>query len=36
MRNLIICCDGTLSTPDQKKDGVPIPTHVVMLYNCLA
>jgi hypothetical protein len=36
MRNLIVCCDGTWNTPDQTKDGVPIPTNVVLLYNCLA
>jgi hypothetical protein len=37
MRNLIVCCDGTWNTPDQKKGGLPIPTNVVKLFNaCVA
>jgi hypothetical protein len=36
MRNLIVCCDGTWNTPDQRHDGVPIPTNVVRLYHALA
>lgn len=36
MRNLIVCADGTWNTPDQEDDGVPIPTNVVRIYNCLA
>lgn len=36
MKNLIICCDGTWNTPDQADNGVPIPTNVVRLFNCLA
>ncbi len=33
MRNLIVCCDGTWNTPDQKHDGVPVPTNVVRLFS---
>jgi hypothetical protein len=33
MRNLIVCCDGTWSTPDHKDGGLPAPTNVVKLYN---
>lgn len=37
MRNLVVCCDGTWNTPDQKKNGLPIPTNVVKLFNsCVA
>lgn len=36
MRNLIVCADGTWNTPDQEDDGVPVPTNVVKIYNCLA
>ena len=36
MRNLIVCCDGTWNTPDQKHDGVPTPTNVVRLFNSVA
>lgn len=36
MRNLVICCDGTWNTPEQMDQGVPVPTNVVRLYNCLA
>ncbi len=35
MRNLVVCCDGTTNTPDQRHDGVPVPTNVVRLYNSL-
>ncbi|MBE9479759.1 MAG: DUF2235 domain-containing protein, partial [Chloroflexi bacterium] len=35
MRNLIVCCDGTWNTPDQKHNGVPVPTNVVRLYNAV-
>ncbi|MGE4280104.1 MAG: DUF2235 domain-containing protein [Magnetospirillum sp.] len=35
-KNLVICCDGTWNTPDQAQEGVPIPTNVVRLFNCLA
>src|SRR5690606_31414190 len=36
MRHLIVCCDGTWNTADQRHDGVPVPTNVVRLYNALA
>jgi len=36
MRNLIVCADGTWNTPDQEDNGIPVPTNVVRLYNCLA
>jgi uncharacterized protein (DUF2235 family) len=36
MRNLVVCCDGTWNTPDQRHDGVPVPTNVVRLYNAVA
>lgn len=36
MRNLVVCCDGTWNTPEDKHDGVPVPTNVVRLYNALA
>ena len=36
MRNLIVCCDGTWNTPDQRENGVPVPTNVVRLYNAVA
>lgn len=36
MRNLVVCCDGTWNTPDQKEAGVPIPTNVARLYNAVA
>ena len=33
---LIVCCDGTWDTPDQEDNGIPAPTNVVRLRNCLA
>lgn len=36
MRNLVVCCDGTWNTAEQRHDGVPVPTNVVRLYNALA
>jgi hypothetical protein len=36
MRNLVLCCDGTWNTADQREDGVPIPTNVVRLFNAIA
>lgn len=32
-KNLVVCCDGTWSTPDQVEGGLPSPTNVVKLYN---
>lgn len=34
MRNIIVCCDGTWNTPEQKQGGIPVPTNVVKLFNC--
>ncbi|ACB73843.1 DUF2235 domain-containing protein [Opitutus terrae] len=36
MKNLIVTCDGTWNTADQKQDDIPAPTNVVRLYNALA
>ena len=36
MTNLIVCCDGTWNTAEQRHDGVPVPTNVVRLYNAVA
>ena len=33
--NIVICCDGTWNTPDQKEGGVPAPTNVVRLFNAI-
>ena len=33
MRHLVVCCDGTWNTPEQKSAGVPCPTNVVKLFN---
>ncbi len=35
MKNLVVCCDGTWNTPDQSEHGVPSPTNVVRLFNCV-
>jgi len=35
MRNLVVCCDGTWNTAEQRHDGVPVPTNVIRLYNAL-
>jgi len=36
MMNIVICCDGTWNTPDQKDGAIPVPTNVVRLLNALA
>lgn len=36
MKNIVICCDGTWNTPDERDGGVPAPTNVVRLYNAVA
>lgn len=36
MKKLIVCCDGTWNTPDQRQNDIPAPTNVVRLHNCLA
>jgi hypothetical protein len=35
-RRIIICCDGTWNTPDERDGGVPVPTNVVRIYNAVA
>lgn len=35
-RNIVICCDGTWNTPDDKDHGAPAPTNVVRIYNTVA
>jgi hypothetical protein len=36
MTNLVICCDGTWNTPDERDGGVPVPTNVVRIFNAVA
>lgn len=36
MTNLVISCDGTWNTADQEQGGIPTPTNVVRLHNCIA
>lgn len=31
MKRIVICCDGTWNTPDQKDRGVMRPTNVVKM-----
>ncbi len=35
MANLIVCCDGTWNTPDQREDGLPAATNVVKIRRAL-
>ena len=35
MKRLIICCDGTWDAPDQSANGLPAPTNVFKLSNCV-
>jgi hypothetical protein len=35
-RNLVVCCDGTWNTLDQREGGVLIPTNVARIYNATA
>lgn len=35
-RNLIVCCDGTWNTPDQKINNLPAPTNVVKIRAAIA
>lgn len=35
MKNLIICCDGTWNTQDNKDDGALAPTNVFKLFNAI-
>ncbi len=36
MKKLIISCDGTWNTQDEKDHDIPTPTNVVRLHNCIA
>ncbi len=36
MKYLIVFADGTWNRPDQEDNGIPAPTNVVKLKNCLA
>lgn len=36
MKTLIVSCDGTWNSPDQKQDDIPAPTNVVRLHNAIA
>ena len=36
MKNIVICADGTWNTPDQLDQGVPAPTNVAKLFNCVS
>lgn len=36
MKKLIVSCDGTWNTPDQRQNDIPAPTNVVRLHNALA
>lgn len=33
MRNLVVCCDGTWNTLNNKDQGIPAPTNVGRFYN---
>jgi uncharacterized protein (DUF2235 family) len=35
-KRLVVCCDGTWNTPDQKTDGTPTPTNVAKVAMALA
>ncbi|MGV0814557.1 DUF2235 domain-containing protein [Mycolicibacterium boenickei] len=35
-KRLVVCCDGTWNTPDQKTDGKPTPTNVAKVAMALA
>jgi uncharacterized protein (DUF2235 family) len=35
-KRLIVCCDGTWNTPDQKEDGHICPTNVVKMASAIA
>jgi hypothetical protein len=35
MRHLVVCCDGTWNTAEQRHEGVPTPTNVVRIYHAL-
>ena len=35
MKRLVVCCDGTWNTPDQKEEGQVCPTNVVKIASAL-
>lgn len=35
MKKIICCCDGSWNTPDQRHDGVLVPTNVVRIHNAI-
>jgi Uncharacterized alpha/beta hydrolase domain (DUF2235) len=36
MTNIVVCCDGTWDTADQRDQGLPCPTNVFQIYNSTA
>jgi uncharacterized protein (DUF2235 family) len=36
MANIIVCCDGTWNTADERDNGIPCPTNVAKIFNALA
>jgi hypothetical protein len=36
MANLVVCCDGTWASADNKTNGVPTPTNVVKIHAAVA
>lgn len=36
MANIVVCCDGTWNTAEQRDMGLPCPTNVVKIHNALA
>ena len=36
MANVIVCCDGTWNTADERDSGVPSPTNVAKIYNAIS
>jgi len=36
MKRIVLCCDGTWSTPDQEADGTPTPTNVTRIAAAVA
>lgn len=35
-KRLVVCCDGTWNTPEQKSGGKPTPTNVVKVHRAIA
>jgi uncharacterized protein (DUF2235 family) len=36
MANIIVCCDGTWNTLEERDGGLPCPTNVAKIYNAVA